>query len=230
MEKNYAQELLKKIRKDYNLIAQEFSRTRSYLWPELAFLIQYATEGERVLDLGCGNGRLFQVLKEKKIDYIGVDFSSQMIEIAREKNPQGKFLLANALNLPFSENFFDKIYSLAVFHHLPSREFRVKFLKEAQRVLKPKGLLILTVWRLRRVRHFKLILKFLILKIFKKTKLDFRDVFIPWGKKCQRYVHLFSKKELKELIKEAGFRLKKIGIIKRKGAKDKNFYLIAQKI
>ncbi|MFH1575908.1 MAG: class I SAM-dependent methyltransferase [Candidatus Nealsonbacteria bacterium] len=220
MDKDYAQYLLNKTRDDYNAIAEGFSSTRRFVWQELEPLYHYASHKDKVLDLGCGNGRLLPIFKDIDINYTGVDNSEKLIEIAKKTYPNAAFLVADALHLPFPPNHFDKIYSVAVLHHIPSEELRLKFLKEARRVLKPGGLLILTVWDFKRL---KLILKFTILKIFGRSKLDFGDVFVPWQKKHQRYVHCFTKRELIELAQKAGFGIKKSGTLKT------NFFLVAQK-
>jgi len=236
MDRKYAEYLLEKTRKDYNLIADEFSRTREYIPEERKkLLLQYITPGEKVLDLGCGNGRFYEVLGN--IDYYGVDISEKMIETAKNRYPKAKFQVTDALNLPFPNNFFDKIFSFAVFHHIPSQEFRLQFLKEARRVLKKEGLLILTVWNLnpcqmiliggyRRAEDF---LKYQIFKILRKLNLDFGDFFISWQNIIPRYIHCFTFNGLKKLTQKAGFKIKDGGILKSLKSKESNIYLVAQK-
>jgi len=229
MDLNFARDLLKKTKEDYDSIAQDFSRTRQSFWKELEMLKDYVKEGEKVLDIGCGNGRLFQILKDKNIEYTGIDFSKNLIELAKKKYPEGNFLVANALNLPFKENTFDKVFLIAVLHHIPSKELRSQVLKEAKRVLKPQGLLILTVWNLWRKRMIFLLLKYSLLKIVGKSKLDFGDIFIPWGKKIKRYYHFFTKGELINLVEREGLKIEKFGVSKNETGKRSNFYLIALK-
>lgn len=230
MERGYAEYLLQKTKIDYNLIADDFSRTRQKMWPEMKFLVDdYIMAGEKILDLGCGNGRLFEFLKNKKVDYIGIDSSEKLIETAKKKFPKAKFQRADALNLPFPNNFFDKIYSIAVLHHIPSEEFRLQFLREAKRVLKPEGLLILTVWKFHQPKELYLILRYTISKLIVKSKLDWKDIFEPWGTKIKRYYHCFSKKELIRLVKKSGFRIKKSDIVRNKRGNRQNIYLIAEK-
>jgi tRNA (uracil-5-)-methyltransferase TRM9 len=235
MDKKYAEYLLVKTREDYNRIAIYFSNTRSFLWKELIPLAKYVKSGERVLDLGCGNGRLYSFLKERNVEYVGIDSSEKMIEIAREKNQEGnpKFEVVEALDLPFSDNNFDKVYSIAVLHHVPSSEFRLKFMKEIKRVLKPKGEVVLTVWNLAQKDKWTLI-KYTILRIFGKSELGPGDVFCSWkspeGKVlARRYIHCFSKPELEEIVKEAGFRVKESGFLPRGKSEKANIYLVAQK-
>ncbi|MFH1462709.1 MAG: methyltransferase domain-containing protein [bacterium] len=237
MDKNYAKYLLEKTRQNYNLIAKDFSRTRQTVWQELNFLSDYIKEGEKVLDLGCGNGRLAEMFHEKRIEYYGVDNSEELIKIANTKhkipNTKYKFQAADALNLPFPDNFFDKVLSIAVLHHIPSEEFRLQFLRESQRVLKPEGELILTVWNLwQKKTTWKLFLKNALLKLIGKSKLDFKDIFYPWKKPdgrvfAQRYFHLFDKAELKKLTERTGFYVKEIKRLKI--GRESNFLLIAEK-
>lgn len=246
MDREYAEYLLKKTKDDYNLIAADFSRTRARPWEELKFLGDCVLAGEKVLDLGCGNGRLLEIFKDKRIEYFGVDASEKLIEIAKKRYPpeplppagkdkkeiflpQVRFQVADALNLPFPNNFFDKIFSIAIFHQIPSKEFRLRFLKEAKRVLKSEGQLILTVWKFHQVDELYLIFKYTILKLLSLSKLDFGDIFEPWAKKIKRYYHCFSQKELLNLVKKAGFKIKEAGIVKNQKGNRQNIYLIAQK-
>lgn len=233
MDKDYAKYLLEKTRQDYNLIAEDYTRTRAFIPEDIKGLSEYTFAGERVLDSGCGSGRFFEVLRDKGIDYFGIDISENLIAIAKKNYPNVKFQVADALNLPFSQNFFDKIYSISVLHHIPSKDFRLQYLKETKRVLKPEGLLILRVWDLwKRKSALKLLFKYTFFKLIGKSKLDFKDVFLPWkdskGKiLIQRYFHCFTKKELEDLVKRAEFKIKKSW----RGGKDPrtNIYIVAEK-
>ena len=230
MDEQYAKYLLERVNRNYNLIAKDFSRTRSRPWYEIRFLFSdYLFSGDKVLDLGCGNGRNILYFNEKLTDYYGVDNSAELISLAKKKYPQKNFTVDNALNLSFSGNFFDKIYSIAVLHQIPSNKLRLKFLKEAKRVLKPKGLLVLTVWKLHKLDHLILALKSSFMKMINKSKLDYGDVLIPWGNKLERYYHFFSEKELKRLVKKAGFKLIESGIVKSDDGDRQNIYIIAQR-
>lgn len=242
MDRKYAEYLLQKTKEDYNLIAEDYTRTRAFIPENIRELAKYALGGEKILDSGCASGRLFEVLKE--VDYYGVDVSEKLIEIAKRnylhphtKNfgvrARAKFQVADALNLSFSENFFDKVYSISVLHNIPSKEFQIQYLKEIRRVLKPEGILILRVWDFwKRKTALKLIFKYTFLKLIGKSKLDFFDVFVPWKSSkeqiiVQRYFHCFRKKEIKSLIEEAGLKIKKSW---RKGKDPRtNIYIIAEK-
>ena len=234
MDKEYAKYLLDKTQADYNRIASHFSNTRKYIWQDLEYFKKFVDNGDKILDLGCGNGRLLKLLKDKDIDYIGIDSSKRLIEIARKSWTSHarsiKFIVADVLDLPFQNNSFDKIFSIAVFHHIPSKKFRLEFLKQAKSVLKPNGLLILTAWNLQQKRFLKYHLKYFLLKLIGKSKLDFKDIFYPWKSQqgkvlAQRYIHCFTKNELKNLAKKAGFKIQEIGFL---GKQKRNIYLVAR--
>jgi ubiquinone/menaquinone biosynthesis C-methylase UbiE len=225
MNKKYARYLLRKTTQDYNLIAEHFSRTREKIWEEMRFLLDdYLIPGEKVLDLGCGNGRFYPAMKDKKVDYFGVDSSEKLIEIAKKRYPEAKFQVADALSLPFPRNFFDKVYSIAVLHQIPSEELRLQFLREAKRVLKPERFLILTCWKFHQPKEL-----FLIFKLLGLSKLDFGDIFEPWGKKIKRYYHCFSKKELINLVKKADFKIKNVDLVKNERGNRQNYFMVLTK-
>ncbi|MFH0852430.1 MAG: class I SAM-dependent methyltransferase [bacterium] len=229
MKRETALKILDQMKENYNLVAGEFSSTRRSSWEEIKPLADYVHPGGRILDLGCGNGRLVESFKGKKIDYLGIDNSEMLIEEARKKYPENKFIAFDGLKIPFEDYCFDTIFCIAVLHHIPSRQMRIEFLKEANRVLKPGGRLILTVWYFWTKRtYWRLFSKFTLKKIFGKSELDFFDIKQPWFKTAERYLHFFRKGELKNLIEETGFVVEKINIF-RKGPENKNFLVIAKK-
>ena len=232
MNSSYAQYLIEKTKEDFDKIADEFSRSRSQLWPEQKELKVYIRKGDRILDLGCGNGRLFDLFRimgiQDEIDYTGIDGSEKSISIAKQRYGE-KFQVADILSLPFPDNYFDSVWPIATFHHIPSKALRVKALIETKRVLKPGGKVIMTCWNLYQPQYLKLLLKFALGKIFGKNKLDFKDVFVPWGEiKIQRYYHAFTRRELKKLFQKAGFKVEELKYLKRNGKKT-NILIVAVK-
>jgi ubiquinone/menaquinone biosynthesis C-methylase UbiE len=229
MQREVAKRILEKLQKDYNAISQIFARKRERPWEEARFLVKnYLGQGEKILDLGCGVGQWFEFFKDKKVDYFGVDFAEKLIEIAKERYPQGKFVVASVFDLPFKNNFFDKVYAISLFHHIPSNDFRIKALKEAKRVLKENGILILSVWDLyAKKKAKKLILKFALLKIFGKSKLDFKDILMDFGGIKDCYFHCFTQRELRNLVKKASFDIIKEG--RFFVGKNSNLYIVAKK-
>ena len=230
MKREFAEYLLSKTKADYNLISEEFSRTRENIWEEIRFLFdEHLVAGEKVLDLGCGNGRYYELFKDKQISYFGIDNSEKLIEIAQKKYPEAKFQVGDALDLSFPNNYFDKIFSIAVFHHIPSEDLRRQFLNESKRVLKQGGIIVLTVWKFHEPKEIFLRSKYTLMKLFGLSKMDFKDILEPWGNKTERYYHWFSEKELRKEVAAAGFKIKETGVTKNKKGNRQNIYLVAEK-
>ena len=225
MDVNYAKQILAKTVEDYNSIADKYSSVREKDWKEFDFLFdKYLNANDIVLDFGCGNGRFYPSFAKKNIRYFGADPSSKLIEIAKKNYPLGDFETASIDSIPFSEDYFDKVWSIAVLHHIPSVNFRLRFLKEIKRVLKPEGYLILTVWNLKEKLKPQGFFGW-----FKNRKVDKGDVFLPWYGSKETYFHCFNLEELIQLVKEAGFDVVEKGEILVGSKPYSNFYIVAKK-
>lgn len=103
-------------------------------------------KGEKVLDLATGTGRVAVGLAEKGVRISGVDLTWNMLERAKEKADERNlktvsFHVANALQLPYKDNTFDKVVSIRFFHILPFA-MQKAIVQEVTRVLKPGGLFV----------------------------------------------------------------------------------------
>lgn len=228
MKAEYANEILAMSKAGYETIAEDFSRTRGKFWEELLFVRDLIPKGARLLDIGCGNGRFLGAPLDETIDYTGVDFSEGLIEVARERygaRAKTSFVVGDALTLPFPDHSFDTAVSFAVLHHIPSRAYRVRFLREAARVTKPGGMIIITAWD---VWHSKprAIISAIGKKFLGMTRFDFGDAFIGFGKeKNARFVHALTRHEIRSLAREAKLTIEHIDIIRRPSG-EKNFYIM----
>jgi ubiquinone/menaquinone biosynthesis C-methylase UbiE len=84
----------------------------------------------RTLDVACGTGFLTRHLRG---EITGLDQSESMLELARAKVPAGIFLLGDALDLPFSDGSFERLFTSFFYGHLEEPD-RAAFLGEARRV------------------------------------------------------------------------------------------------
>ena len=84
----------------------------------------------RTLDVACGTGFLTRHLKG---DIVGIDASERMLAIAQERVPAGEFLVADALDLPFDDGSFDRLFTGHFYGQLEEADRR-RFLQEARRV------------------------------------------------------------------------------------------------
>ena len=112
-------------------------------------LLAQVQAGQRVLDVGCGSGRL-TLAAQKWVgaggEAVGIDPSPEMIQVARRKARRAglgaKFELGVVEAMPFPEASFDVVLNRLMFHHLPS-DLKQRGLAEMRRVLKPGGVCLI---------------------------------------------------------------------------------------
>lgn len=120
---------------------RQYFEQRDYLIPYLAASIKYFCKKnkiEKVLDVGCGTGQLVKFLNNNGLIAYGCDNSQHAISMASSKLVKK----GSATKLPFNSKAFDLITLISVIEHLKAKDAE-KFLKEAKRVLKMKGYLII---------------------------------------------------------------------------------------
>jgi len=172
----------KYVHNTYNTIASHFSNSRYKPWDKVKNFLQELSETSTMIEVGCGNGKNLGISKGISI---GCDICPNLLEIAKSKGYQ--VVLADALNLPFSDNFSDAVISIAVIHHLSTEERRISAISEMIRICKPNGKILIYVWA-------------------KEDKnKNSGDSFIEWRDNkggnniLERYYHLFEKDELDNL-------------------------------
>lgn len=216
----------------YDKFSSEFSASRQNLWPELLEFKKYLKYGIKILDLGCGNGRLISLLKDCEIDYIGSDISSSLLNYAK-KQEKGKikgfeFIEGDMTRIDFEKESLDIVFMIASFHHLENKKKRIELLKKMNNWLKKDGLLIMTNWNLWEKRNFKKYFKCLFDCSMPKT---FKDFIIPFknnrGESLgKRFYHSFTMLEIEKLMKKTGFQI----VENKYSDKKKNIITITSKI
>lgn len=228
MDKQTQEKLLQTVKQNYDDIATDFDTTRQKPnWPEMVNLTAQIKDGDNILDVGCGNGRLLNLFKDKNVKYLGVDSSEKLIEIAKtnfkipissfQSSPNIKFQNLNILELnKIEENNFDHIYCIAVLHHLPGQDLQIEALKQMKDKLSDNGRIIITAWNLwKNKKCFKLIWKFWLLKLIGKNDMNFGDILFPWKNSqgeniSERFYHAFTKRGLKKIAKKAGLKVEEL--------------------
>ncbi len=180
---------------------------------------------QKILNIWSRTGLAIPYLRQKcsDIEINNLEVAPEFIKIAREKFPQEKFQETNLENLPFSENYFDRILSLETLEHTPRP---LVFLKELHRTLKPNGLLVMScppataelplrIYELFFTNHGEGPHKFLSSKRVKKIlkianfKLIFHKgtLLIPIGPKCLKNLgEKIINKSQNTFISELGIR------------------------
>tara|TARA_B100000524_G_scaffold331184_1_gene217556 strand:- start:841 stop:1488 length:648 start_codon:yes stop_codon:yes gene_type:complete len=126
----------------YNQIADHFSDTRYCIWNMVKNFLIDKSENEYGLEIGCGNGK--NLLINPKLNIIGLDNSIELLTICKKKKLN--VVEGNCCNLPFNNNQFNYIMSIAVFHHLYTEKRRIIAINEMIRVLKQFGKGIISMW------------------------------------------------------------------------------------
>ena len=112
-------------------------------------LIQFGglSDGERVLDVGCGTGSLSFALPEfaNVSAVVGIDLAQGYVEFAKSRNtnPRITFQQGDACSLPFEDQSFDRAFSMLVLHFIPDS---VNAVGEMRRVVRPGGMVTAAVW------------------------------------------------------------------------------------
>lgn len=99
--------------------------------------------GQHVLDVACGPGDLAAAASARGATAHGLDFSAEMVGIARSNHPELVVTEGDAEDLPYPDGVFDAVVSSFGIHHVPRPELA---LAQCWRVLKPGGRVAFTVW------------------------------------------------------------------------------------
>ena len=180
----------------FNQIAPSWYSFRhwSIFRSELEMLAQRWQKG-RLLNIGCAHGPDFLPFTQN-FDLYGVDFSTEMLKLARKYSQKFKFpvilSVSDVSHLPYADETFDSAISVATYHHVKGKKEKQVALSELRRVLKPGGEAFITVWNRWQSKFW-----------FKP-----KEVAVSWRKRdktLERYYYLFTYPELEKLVKTAGF-------------------------
>ena len=113
----------KLVKNDYNAIAQTYSDTYCNINPYLSYIDVFVSrlEGKKVFEVGCGDGQLLNYISEKGLDVLGLDFSKNLLVIAKKNYPNLKFINKDICNYKTKEKF-DGIISKDVLFHIPDKD------------------------------------------------------------------------------------------------------------
>lgn len=185
-------------REVFDQIAQSWYHVRH--WPLLKEdldVLAARWQNGKLLNLGCAHGPDFLPFSQG-FELWGVDFSAAMLRQGIRYSTKFKLYVnltaADALSLPFADDTFDWVISVATYHHIKGEDEREKAFVELKRVLKPGGEAFLTVWNHGQPRFW-----------FKSKEQQ-----VPWRlreKTVYRYYHLFSYGELRKLLVKTGWEI-----------------------
>lgn len=181
------------VQESYDIIAKYFSVTRVFTWKWTDNFVNLLNNNSIILDIGSGNGRNSNY---KNHIIFCLDISNEQLKMNYSKTNLS--IHGNMINIPFQNNLFDCILSIASFHHLKTIEERHKCLKEMKRVLRKNGKMLLSVWSINQPKKTKRVFYNHGNNIvnWNTNKKDANGNFIV----IPRYYYIFKLDEIKELL------------------------------
>jgi SAM-dependent methyltransferase len=136
----------KNVYKAYNKMGKWFDENRYAGLEEKTYLddlLKRVPLNASILDLGCGSGKpILEYLVNQNVNILGIDASTQMLELARLNFPDTKFILKDMRKLDLDEKF-DAIIAWHSFFHLPAAD-QLGMFSIFRHHLKPNGILLFT--------------------------------------------------------------------------------------
>jgi tRNA (uracil-5-)-methyltransferase TRM9 len=207
----------------YQTFAKQFSATRQQIQPGVRKAIQSIPPDSRILDLGCGNGVLWQQLVEAgyRGAYLGLDFSSELLKTAagsasllqahNPRTPQVDFIQVDLAKKGWKARIphppYDFALAFAVLHHLPGEQTVIQVLEQTRQLLAPGGELIFSVWQFLNSPRLRQRLQDWSEVGISSDQVEPGDYLMDWrqGGRGLRYVHYFSPEGLRQLASRCGF-------------------------
>jgi SAM-dependent methyltransferase len=215
MDDTTVEHLLKLNRDFYVVVGDLFDQTRMSIPPGMTQALEHLPElsGEtplRLLDVGCGNGRLAWALDalSRTVEYTGVDADSTLLAHARHNvagldHVHSHIVQADLAQRGWTNELpdreWDAVFCLATLHHLPGRALRKRVITEMAQMLSPNGRLVVSAWqfdRSPRLRSRRLPWSLVGLD---SADVDAGDALLPWdqGVHSVRYVAHIDEAEIR---------------------------------
>ncbi|XP_023118654.2 probable tRNA methyltransferase 9B [Amphiprion ocellaris] len=145
----------------YDKIAPYFNDSRYKAWPKVRQFLLDLQPGSIVADIGCGNGKYLHINEE--VFKLGCDVCRPLVDFAWSQGHEVQ--MCDGLHLPYRDGCFDAVLSIAVIHHLSTKERRIRAIKEMARTLRVGGRIMIYVWAMEQ----------------KRRKFEKQDIFVPWN-------------------------------------------------
>ena len=193
----------------YSTVAEEFDRSRARPWagwqPLLPHLAMLPPE-PRMLDVGCGNGRFGRYLQQHlgTIQYTGVDYSPEMLQMAGERLPDAQLLSRDLVNEAPPAGPFDLVVCFGFLHHIPGAAQRLELVRALAQAIAPGGLLTFVTWRF--ADFERLSQRIVPWPVDLADKVEPNDFLLDWrrGAYALRYCHHFELAEHDKLVRATG--------------------------
>lgn len=190
------------VRTTYEEIADHFSKTREYAWPEVESFVEDAGTVTRALDVGCGNGRHAELLTTVSSDVVALDASRGLLLEAKDRladvAERVSLVQGDAAGVPIDDDCVDLAVYVATLHHLPTKEDRRRSLDELARVLAPDARALVSAWSTEHDRF----------DVDGEEGFDTTiDWTLPGGDVVPRFYHIYAPSEFRADVAATGLDL-----------------------
>ncbi len=215
MNQTTIQRLIAINREFYERTAADFDQTRGQPWPGWERLLAHLPGGGgplRVLDVGCGNGRLGLFLAANRAQpggrliYHGIDSSPALLQRARESlaglpGVSATLEMRDALLDAPPADVYDLVAIFGVLHHVPGFDFRRRWLQTLASRVAPGGLLAFAAWRFYEYERFQR--RVVPWPPELAEQVERHDYLLDWrrGVQALRYCHYVDDAEHADLVR-----------------------------
>jgi SAM-dependent methyltransferase len=199
---------------------------------EVPLLKSLIPKDKKVLDMGCGPGRLLLVLQEDGYDITGYDFTDRHVRYIKKKSPEAKVLKGDWRNTALKDGSFDIAYSLGrnILHEY-SLPDQVQTFREAQRVLGPQGQFIFDIPDRDKGQYRRRVLDYAeTMHDFGVHNFRYGAIYDSPDEKHFSTRYAYSNEDIENLAQLAGFRIIEVRREKLPTSKgDENLYYVLKK-
>jgi methionine biosynthesis protein MetW len=147
--------------------------------------------GERIIDIGCGEGSFGTRIRGRYKELYGIDISKDAVELAMQSGVIASCVNLNVDPAPFPDGFFDAAVTLDVIEHVFDP---IRFVKEIHRILRPGGYVVVSTPNIRKIQRVITLMK----GRFPHTSYD--PVGFDGG-----HLHYFTSRDLQDILESCGF-------------------------
>lgn len=184
-------------RESYQATAQAFATNVADLAPHYSInkFLSLLPANANIIDIGCGSGRDARIFSEKGLSVLGIDFSQNLLNIAKETAPLAEFQLMDIETATLPQTSFDGAWACCSLVHIPKKTLPI-VLKNIHASLKDQGIFFLT-------------LKNGVGEVLEKDKRygDF-----------EKFWSYYQEDELKKLVEAAGFKILDCAVVQKEVA------------
>ncbi len=182
-------------KQSYQATAHEFARNVAELAPisTMERFLKLLSTPARIADLGCGSGRDAKIFTSMGCDVLGIDFCSNLLDIAKVHAPLAQFKLMDieALDLPHAS--FDGVWSACSLGHIPKNSFPA-VLNNIHSILKENGYFYLSL---------------------KQGSGELLEVDSRYEGNIEKFWAYFEEDELKDLLHAAKFKIIEFDLVQK---------------